>query len=111
MELIHTNNYSDLFDIDKVSQSVSTSFENNGFGYRITGVSPEKNNWEDKLFIKYDRQKCWKNCFLGVAEDFRDIKGLQYQIKSFCKDSSTFYSPIGQGTMILVYRKAFLLKG
>lgn len=54
MELIHTNHYSALFDSDKFSQSVSTSFDSNTFGYRITGVSPEENNYEDKLFIKYD---------------------------------------------------------
>lgn len=40
----NTNHYSALFDSDKVPQSVSTSFDNNAFGYRITGVSPEENN-------------------------------------------------------------------
>lgn len=48
-----TDTYKSLFCfIDRVAQSVLTSFENNAFGYRITGVSPEENSWEDKLFIK-----------------------------------------------------------
>lgn len=92
MELIHTNNYSALFDIDNVSQSISARFDNIAFGYRITGVSPEGNNYKDKLFIKFNWQKGWKDWFFWVTEDFSDIKVLQCQIKSFCKDSITFYA-------------------